>query len=187
MQAPTTADSPGRKVAQSLLDVRPDRILALFARKRFPFPTMEAFEDRALELLNTPCECAMCTGPVRLRGPKEVQNLRNQLQRSAFRRAIVYCRDRWACVTCNATEEITIDHIKALALGGTNALHNLQVLCLECHIAKPDSHSPHLLARHLANLIDDVFPLLQPTNTAELARVNKVRRLIDNIRAEAVA
>lgn len=187
MQAQTTADSPERKVAQSLLDIRPDRILALFGRKPFPFRSMDAFEDRALELLNTPCGCAMCTGQSRLRGPKEVQNLRNQLQRSSFRRAIVYCRDRWACVNCNTPDEIAIDHIKGLALGGTNALHNLQVLCLDCHIAKPDSHSPHLLARHLANLIDDVFPLLQPTNTAELERVDKVRRLIDNIRKEAVA
>lgn len=43
------------------------------------------------------------------------------------------------CNMCDHTfpiEELTIDHIVQVALGGTNEIGNLQVLCRPCHIAK---------------------------------------------------
>lgn len=180
--APARSD---RKVAPGTLDIRPNRILAVYG-KRHPVP-LDRFEARALEMLNRPCVCAMCVGTMKPRSPKQAEGVRHDLARNRFKRAVVMCRDGWSCRECGAEDDLTIDHIVGPARGGSNAYHNLQVLCVPCHVTKPDSHSPHLLARHLANLIDDVFPLIQPTNMAELARVNRVRRLIENIRAEAVA
>jgi 5-methylcytosine-specific restriction endonuclease McrA len=64
------------------------------------------------------------------------------------------------CAACNQKIEVgkawDIDHILPLALGGTNATDNLQILCRSCHRSKT-SHSDipriaktkRLKARHL--------------------------------------
>lgn len=179
-------DTPTRKVAHGLLDVRPARILAVYGRHRFPY-TIEDFERRAHDALSRPCTCRMCRGIPVGRTAKQIENARSDLTHNRFKRAIIFCRDGWRCRDCGAEEELTIDHEVSLGRGGSNAYHNLRVLCVSCHVSRADSHSPRLLARHLANLVDDIFPLIQPTNAADVARVDKVRRLIDNIRAEAVA
>jgi len=42
------------------------------------------------------------------------------------------------CQHCGTTEHMSIDHIIPISKGGTNALANLQPLCLPCNIAKGD-------------------------------------------------
>ncbi len=40
------------------------------------------------------------------------------------------------CVQCGATEELTIDHIVPLSLGGTHKRRNCQLLCYACNQIK---------------------------------------------------
>ena len=37
------------------------------------------------------------------------------------------------CERCNGTENLTINHKKPLAQGGTNESDNLEILCRKCH------------------------------------------------------
>ncbi len=55
-------------------------------------------------------------------------------------------RDQGACVTCGATNDLTIDHIVPVSYGGTSELNNLQLLCKRCHgqkeLAGRDHYNP---------------------------------------------
>ncbi|MBD3886881.1 HNH endonuclease [Phormidium tenue FACHB-886] len=54
-------------------------------------------------------------------------------------RQYVLKRDHHQCQSCGQTEEeteLTIDHIIALAQGGSNDLSNLQPLCRRCNSCK---------------------------------------------------
>ena len=42
-------------------------------------------------------------------------------------------RDKSACVNCDTTNNLTIDHIVPVSYGGTSELSNLQLLCRRCH------------------------------------------------------
>jgi HNH endonuclease len=53
-------------------------------------------------------------------------------------RAVV-ARDGQRCVECGAIEDLQIDHILPVALGGATSEGNLQVLCADCNRAKSDS------------------------------------------------
>lgn len=53
----------------------------------------------------------------------------------AVRRA-VFARDGELCRACGATENLAIDHVVALASGGTSDLDNLAVLCRVCNGSK---------------------------------------------------
>lgn len=51
--------------------------------------------------------------------------------------------DKYEHKCCNCKREfpakyLHVDHIKPLAKGGTNKLENLQLLCVECNLAKKD-------------------------------------------------
>jgi hypothetical protein len=53
----------------------------------------------------------------------------------------VYQRDGFACVQCgtdgtHAGNDLTVDHITPVSLGGTNDLWNLQTLCRRCNSRK---------------------------------------------------
>ena len=37
------------------------------------------------------------------------------------------------CEKCDTTDNLTINHKKPLAQGGTNEAENLQILCRKCH------------------------------------------------------
>jgi 5-methylcytosine-specific restriction endonuclease McrA len=50
---------------------------------------------------------------------------------------VVECGRR--CLRCGVTEELSVDHVYPLSLGGPNTLHNLQVLCATCNSLKGDA------------------------------------------------
>lgn len=53
-------------------------------------------------------------------------------------------RDNYSCAGCGKspssdhTVELEVDHIRPVARGGTNAIHNLQTLCRSCNQGKKD-------------------------------------------------
>lgn len=51
-------------------------------------------------------------------------------------RRAVFARDGRTCAWCGATERLQIDHRHPVALGGTDELSNLQVLCQPCNLRK---------------------------------------------------
>jgi len=55
--------------------------------------------------------------------------------RSTHKQAIQK-RDDYKCVLCGSTDHIEVDHILAIALGGTNKIENGQTLCYSCHQKK---------------------------------------------------
>lgn len=40
------------------------------------------------------------------------------------------------CLRCASEENLSVDHIKPMSIGGSNTLDNLQVLCRSCNSAK---------------------------------------------------
>jgi len=52
------------------------------------------------------------------------------------RRQRIFERDDFACRRCGSERDLTVDHIRARALGGTDALWNLQTLCERCNTEK---------------------------------------------------
>ena len=51
-------------------------------------------------------------------------------------RTAVYDRDGWACVTCAATQDLTLDHIYPYSVGGLDTKENLQTMCRPCNARK---------------------------------------------------
>jgi hypothetical protein len=45
-------------------------------------------------------------------------------------------RDGFACVHCRAVDDLQIDHILPVSLGGTSDMLNLQILCKSCNTRK---------------------------------------------------
>jgi 5-methylcytosine-specific restriction endonuclease McrA len=45
------------------------------------------------------------------------------------------------CENCGTHNNLSINHIKPLALGGTNNAENLQILCRKCHDGYHDTSS----------------------------------------------
>lgn len=68
------------------------------------------------------------------------QRLRNHMRQHylgdwpTIRRALIAARP-W-CEECQATTDLTVDHILPVAKGGTHARHNLRVLCRACNSQK---------------------------------------------------
>lgn len=153
------------------------RVTAIFGK----YPVPDNFERLAVEYLEQPCPCNMCLGKAAFRNVKQANNVRSDLRKNRFKRAVVMWRDRARCVQCGTTDDLTVDHIVGPAKGGSNSYHNLQVLCAPCHSLKPDSHNPQFLVRHLANRVAEVWPQIGWDNDEERERAMKVRRLVDNI------
>jgi len=57
-------------------------------------------------------------------------------------RKYVLERDHYRCNSCGATTDLTVDHIVALANGGTNDLSNFQTLCRSCNSRKQHQFDP---------------------------------------------
>lgn len=49
---------------------------------------------------------------------------------------VVLLKFNHRCVKCGSSEQLTIDHILAVANGGTDTFTNLQVLCKPCNSSK---------------------------------------------------
>ena len=49
---------------------------------------------------------------------------------------LVFQRDGYRCRLCGATNDLQVDHILALAHGGSNHIENLQTLCKRCNNTK---------------------------------------------------
>ena len=52
------------------------------------------------------------------------------------RKCKIFDRDGNKCINCGSTVDLTIDHIIPKCAGGTNAIDNLQTLCLRCNSIK---------------------------------------------------
>jgi hypothetical protein len=48
----------------------------------------------------------------------------------------VYARDGYACVSCGATDRLSLDHIYPWSLGGADTYENFQTLCTGCNSSK---------------------------------------------------
>ena len=83
-------------------------------------------------------------------------------------RIAIYARDGWACVYCGARAEddatLTLDHVLACELGGTNAPGNLVTCCLSCNSAK----------QHRSNR--DWFAMLRDRGVDTRGLAERVRR-----------
>lgn len=51
-------------------------------------------------------------------------------------RRAVFDRDGHACITCRATEHLSLDHIYPYSLGGPDTIDNLQTMCQSCNSRK---------------------------------------------------
>lgn len=49
-------------------------------------------------------------------------------------------RDNWTCLRCGSKKSITKDHVKPIALGGSDSADNLQCLCRSCNSWKGARH-----------------------------------------------
>lgn len=50
--------------------------------------------------------------------------------------AVIFARDGHQCLICQATTDLTVDHIIPLARGGSNDDDNLRTLCRSCNSRK---------------------------------------------------
>lgn len=53
-------------------------------------------------------------------------------------RSTVVQRDGGLCLHCRSDDDLTIDHVHPISLGGTDDLSNLQLLCRRCNSSKKD-------------------------------------------------
>jgi 5-methylcytosine-specific restriction endonuclease McrA len=91
-------------------------------------------------------ECSAPCNPGKRQGGRcptcyrQAQRLRNAIRTQytgdwpAIRRALLAAHP-W-CEKCHATTDLTVDHVRSVARGGTHARHNLQVLCRPCNSRK---------------------------------------------------
>jgi hypothetical protein len=54
-------------------------------------------------------------------------------------------RDRFRCLACGSTKNLTIDHILPRANGGANVLENYQTMCQPCNSIKNDTYVDFLV------------------------------------------
>lgn len=64
---------------------------------------------------------------------------RRAVEFSFLQKRLLLERAGGQCERCDAVEHLEFDHIKPCHLGGTNKLHNGQVLCRACHRRKTNA------------------------------------------------
>ena len=80
-------------------------------------------------------------------------------------------RDGRKCVKCGSGQNLTVDHIKQLSIGGDNSLSNLQTLCADCHEEKD----------HIK--IFDIMFDGRPTYGFDTRVSEKIKRINDSIKS----
>lgn len=58
-------------------------------------------------------------------------------------RLFIFKRDGYACLKCGTKNNLTIDHIIPISIGGENLLFNLQTLCRSCNSIKKDTYKDY--------------------------------------------
>lgn len=54
----------------------------------------------------------------------------------------IHVRDKWTCQQCGqVTQQLELDHIINVSIGGTDNEENLQSLCVPCHKVKTQAES----------------------------------------------
>ena len=51
-------------------------------------------------------------------------------------RAAVFASQINICARCGSTNNLTIDHVEPMRMGGTNSVDNFQILCMDCNRQK---------------------------------------------------
>jgi 5-methylcytosine-specific restriction endonuclease McrA len=68
---------------------------------------------------------------------EEPQKAEGRKTLSVRKRFLVFKRDRYKCRMCGRSGlELEVDHVVAVAQGGTDRLDNLQTLCFDCNRGK---------------------------------------------------
>lgn len=70
---------------------------------------------------------------------KNIRKAKKARRPSKNLREKVFARDKYRCVVCGSTENLTIDHRIPYSKGGTTEMSNLQTLCESCNQTKADS------------------------------------------------
>ena len=100
------------------LDLTPDDVAALMSesanRRR-----LQLEKAHALQAMNT----ELSKGLRRAHIPQDVK-------------VLVWQRDGGRCISCAAQSDLEFDHIIPVALGGSNTIRNLQLLCEPCNRRK---------------------------------------------------
>ncbi len=69
--------------------------------------------------------------------PRKTRKQRKQRNGiSQTRRTAVFERNAYRCVCCDDYKALQVDHIVAVANGGTDDMENLQTLCRSCNASK---------------------------------------------------
>lgn len=63
---------------------------------------------------------------------------------TARRRAEVFARDGYRCLACNATDDLTVDHIQHQSRGGGHQEDSLRTLCRSCNSRRGTGQLPGL-------------------------------------------
>jgi len=66
----------------------------------------------------------------------------NKLIANKQLRKMIFKRDGNCCKYCGSKENLSIDHIKPVLVGGSNDISNLQTLCKSCNSRKGATFSP---------------------------------------------
>jgi hypothetical protein len=86
----------------------------------------------------------------------KAEELRIQYDKSpedpGLRRAVML-RDGFACVYCQATSNLEIDHVVPLSMGGANSERNIVVACRTCNATKNAKH-PKRFVDSLQKLVE---------------------------------